>query len=183
MKKHQIVYLVLVAVLVLVGVKLYRDNRNLKLKRTEHSIVKAESMAMEATEKPVAVVEPETVEVSEPVVETIVEPVQEPQVAQVVGDCASEIAKYDWDYQTAYNVMMAESGGRYWEVNNTPATGDYSVGCFQVNLYGNNARNRPSEEQLKIPSVNVQWAYNNYVSNGRSFIGQWGVCRDKVQCY
>lgn len=99
------------------------------------------------------------------------------------GSCQAEIAKYDWNQSVATAVMLAESGGRTWIVNDDPSTGDYSVGCFQVNLYGENALNRPSEAQLKIASVNVKWAYNNYVANGHSFIGQWGVCRSKVACY
>jgi hypothetical protein len=98
------------------------------------------------------------------------------------GDCASEIAKYDWDYNTAINVSTAESGMNPGAKNDNPSTGDYSIGCFQVNIYGANAASRPSEEQLKNAAINVKWAYNNYVANGHSFIGQWGVCR-KIACY
>lgn len=100
-----------------------------------------------------------------------------------VGDCAAEIAKYDWNVNVATAVARAESGLNAGSLNNNPSTGDYSVGCFQVNLYGANARTRPSEAQLKNAAINVQWAYNNYVANGHSFIGQWGVCRSKVACY
>lgn len=100
-----------------------------------------------------------------------------------VGDCAAEIAKYNWNVSVATAVARAESGLNPGALNNNPSTGDYSVGCFQVNLYGANARNRPSEAQLKNAAVNVQWAYNNYVANGHSFLGQWGVCRSKVACY
>lgn len=99
------------------------------------------------------------------------------------GDCAAEVAKYDWNVTVATAVARAESGLRPGMVNNTPSTGDYSVGCFQVNLYGANARNRPSQDTLIIASENVKWAYNNYVANGHSFLGQWGVCRSKVSCY
>lgn len=99
------------------------------------------------------------------------------------GDCAAEIAKYDWSQTVAMQVMLAESGGSPSTVNNNPATGDYSIGCFQVNIYGANARYRPSEAELKNAAINVEWAYNNYVRNGRSFIGQWGVCRSAVACY
>lgn len=98
------------------------------------------------------------------------------------GSCEAEIVKYDWPHGIATAVMLAESGGRPGVVNDNPATGDYSVGCFQVNLYGANARNRPSEAALKNAATNVQWAYNNFVANGRSFIGQWGVCRSMVSC-
>lgn len=99
------------------------------------------------------------------------------------GDCAAEIAKYNWGQSTALAVARAESGLRPGVVNNNPGTGDYSVGCFQVNIYGGNAASRPSQGQLINAATNVQWAYNNYVANGHSFIGQWGVCRSKVACY
>lgn len=99
------------------------------------------------------------------------------------GDCAAEITKYDWNVNVATAVARAESGLNPGSLNDNPSTGDYSVGCFQVNLYGANARTRPSEAQLKNAAVNVEWAYNNYKANGSSFIGQWGVCRSKVQCY
>lgn len=99
------------------------------------------------------------------------------------GDCAAEIAKYDWGQSTALAVMAAESQHRPGVINNTPSTGDYSIGCFQVNIAGANARTRPPQEQLIDAAINVRWAYNNYKANGSSFIGQWGVCRSKVQCY
>lgn len=99
------------------------------------------------------------------------------------GDCAAEIAKYNWGQSTALAVSRAESGLRPGVINNNPGTGDYSIGCFQVNIAGRNAINRPPQEQLIDAATNVRWAYNNYVSNGSSFIGQWGVCRSKVSCY
>lgn len=95
----------------------------------------------------------------------------------------SIISQYNWNVDTAMRVMFAESGCRYWALNNTPATGDYSVGLFQINLYGRNAINRPSEAQLKDPATNIAWAYKFYAGNGNSFIGQWGVCRKAVVCY
>lgn len=101
----------------------------------------------------------------------------------VTATCQSEIAKYDWSQPVALAVAKAESGLDPQAINNTPATGDYSVGCFQVNIYGRNALTRPSEIQLKDPSINVAWAYKIYSGNGKSFNGQWGVCRQKVACY
>lgn len=98
------------------------------------------------------------------------------------GDCVAEIAKYDWGQSTALAVARAESGLRPGVINNNPGTRDYSIGCFQVNIYGANARNRPSQAELINAATNVRWAYNNYVGNGHSFIGQWGVCR-KISCY
>lgn len=99
------------------------------------------------------------------------------------GSCHAEIAKYDWNHSVATAVMMAESGGDPGNLNDNPATGDYSVGCFQVNIYGANARSRPSEAALKNAATNVEFAYRIYKGNGSSFLGQWGVCRAKVSCY
>jgi len=78
--------------------------------------------------------------------------------------------------------MFKESSGNAGTVNDNPSTGDYSVGCFQINLYGANARNRPSEAWLKDAANNVSYAYKIYVGNGHSFIGQWGACH-YVSCY
>jgi len=98
------------------------------------------------------------------------------------GSCEAEIAKYGWNQSTALAVARAESGLRPGALNNNPATRDYSVGCFQINLYGANARNRPSEAALKNAATNVAFAYQIYVANGHSFKGQWGVCRH-ITCY
>lgn len=99
------------------------------------------------------------------------------------GSCEAEISKYNWNYSVAVAVARAESGLNPGIVNNNPGTGDYSVGCFQINIYGANARTRPSEAELKNAATNVAWAYKIYTGNGSSFIGQWGVCRSKVSCY
>jgi cytoskeletal protein RodZ len=99
------------------------------------------------------------------------------------GSCAAEIAKYGWNQSVALAVARAESGLDPGNLNNNPATGDYSVGCFQINIYGANAASRPSEAALKNAATNVAFAYKIYVGNGHSFLGQWGVCRYKVSCY
>lgn len=98
------------------------------------------------------------------------------------GSCEAELAKYDWNLAIATGVMLKESGGNPGIVNDNPATGDYSVGCMQINLYGANAASRPSEAWLKNAANNVSYAYGIYKSNGSSFIGQWGACRH-VACY
>lgn len=136
----------------------------------------------EVTTTPV-VAEVQTPEV--PASEPVTTPVEEivPEAAPVLSTCEAEIYKYDWNHQVALAVMRAESGLNTYALNNNPATGDYSVGCFQINLYGGNARNRPSEQELYNPEINVAFAYRLYSGNGKSFIGQWGVCRDKVACY
>lgn len=137
----------------------------------------ASALAPEPTTAPAPV---ETPAAAEP------EPAPQPEPvdpAAPAGTCQGEIAKYDWAQGTALAVSFAESGYDVNTLNDNPSTGDYSVGCFQINIYGANARTRPSEAELKDPAVNVAWAYKLYASNGHSFIGQWGVCRNKVQCY
>lgn len=136
--------------------------------------------AKESTETPAATTVSETPKESVAVVKESI-PVAQP-VAQP-ATCQSEIAKYDWVQSTALAISFAESGYDPNTLNDNPATLDYSIGCFQINIYGANARTRPSEAELKDPVVNVAFAYKLYASNGHSFIGQWGVCRAKVQCY
>ena len=98
------------------------------------------------------------------------------------GSCEAEIAKYNWNQSVARAVMLAESGGNPGIVNNNPRTGDYSVGCFQINLYGNLRNTRPSEAWLKNAANNVSYAYKLYQSSGWT---PWGAttCRYKVSCY
>lgn len=85
------------------------------------------------------------------------------------GSCADEIRKYDWPHQAAIAVMKQESSEIPGRVNNNPKTGDYSVGCFQVNLFGSLAYNRPSEDWLKIAANNVVFSYQMYINQGRTF--------------
>ena len=91
-----------------------------------------------------------------------------PQKAPPVtyGDYLPLLSQYDWDVNTAYAVMMAESEGVPSAVNDNPHTKDYSVGLFQINLYGSLAYDRPSEEWLKIPENNVAHAYKMWKSSG-----------------
>ena len=103
--------------------------------------------------------------------------------SQGSGSCEAEIAKYDWNQGVALAVARAESGLNPNQLNDNPATGDYSVGCFQVNIYGANAASRPSEAALKNAATNVAFAYGIYQNNGHSFLGQWGVCSRNVSCY
>lgn len=92
--------------------------------------------------------------------------------------CVSEIKKYNWHIPTAVAVMNVESGGDYTIVNDNPATGDYSIGCFQVNIKGALAYNRPTEKELKKPEVNVAFAYGLYRDVGWcSTAGWYNTCK------
>lgn len=91
------------------------------------------------------------------------------------------IRSYDWNDEIAINIMLKESECDADVVNDNPVTKDYSVGLFQINLYGSNAKHRPSEEELKDPKTNIEFAYNLWKEYG--FQSQWGVCRRNVKCY
>lgn len=135
---------------------------------------------LQATQKPSKPVVLANVETIKSIPKTPEKPKIEapaPIVVPPPKTCASEVQKYDWNKQVAHAVMMAESSGDASELNDTPATGDYSVGCFQVNIYKDLARNRPSEAELKNPEVNVQWAYNHYKALGNTFgtTAGWGA--------
>jgi Lysozyme like domain len=56
---------------------------------------------------------------------------------------------------TAASVALAESGGNTANLNNNPATQDYSVGLWQINLFGNLANGRPSAGTLYTPQGNA----------------------------
>lgn len=87
----------------------------------------------------------------------------------VAGDCASELIKYDWPQADAYKIMFKESTNNPGVINDNPRTGDYSVGCFQINLIGNMKYTRPPEAWLQNASNNVEYAYGMYVAQGRTF--------------
>lgn len=96
------------------------------------------------------------------------------------GSCYDEIKKYNWNHDIATRVMIKESSGNPGNLNDNPNTGDYSVGCFQINLLGSNAATRPSEYELKHADVNVAFAYKLYVASGHTFCTQGGwinTCR------
>lgn len=91
-------------------------------------------------------------------------PVSVPKKAKASSceDYRDLVSKYDWEVDIALQIMRLESGCKPWEVNDNPLTGDYSVGLFQINLFGDNAKYRPSEEWLKVPENNVAYAYKLY---------------------
>ena len=96
-----------------------------------------------------------------------------------ISTCSTEIAKYDWPQDQANAVMMVESRGNAQVINDNPNTGDYSVGCFQINLIGNMRNTRPAEHLLLQAEHNVAYAYQMYKAQG-SFCktsGWYNTCK------
>lgn len=210
MKRNIIVTIVILIILGLLIVPHLKREHQLQVERAEAlaaQTVKSDPVKTKTEQTPTPAVETPKVEaVAEPAPVAVVDPngceakgmhyradnnecIPNPAPAVATastagsGSCEAEIAKYNWSQGVALAVARAESGLNPANVNNNPATGDYSVGCFQINIYGANAYSRPSEAELKNAATNVAWAYRIYTGNGNSFIGQWGVCRSKVACY
>ena len=76
--------------------------------------------------------------------------------------------------QVALDVAKCESGLNPLAVNNNPKTRDFSVGLFQINLYGDLAKKRPAKEWLLIPENNIKYAYEMYLRSGWS---PWACAR------
>lgn len=118
---------------------------------------------------------------------------------EVTPTCANEVQRYNWNTSVAHAVMMAESGNRPDNHNDTPSTGDYSIGCFQINLKGIsnlNAKYRDSVRAGYTGSKTVSdlelWLKNakNNVAVAHIMWGDQGwspwkatTCKYKVKCY
>lgn len=96
-----------------------------------------------------------------------------PAVPVASGSCATEIKKYNWPQEAAYQIMMIESGNNAGAHNYNDITRDDSWGCFQINIYPPNNRTRPSATWLANATNNVSYAYRMYKSMG-TFCGTGG---------
>lgn len=76
------------------------------------------------------------------------------------------VAQYNWNLEKAVRIIFCESGRNPRVVNDNPNTRDYSVGLFQINLFQSLEAIRPSEEWLKNPINNVNYAYRLYQQFG-----------------
>jgi len=83
---------------------------------------------------------------------------------------------------SAKRIATCESGLVATKHNYNPATRDNSWGLFQVNLWGANARTRPSSAELIKAEVNIEFARNLWISQGRRFgtTGGWFNCARKL---
>lgn len=62
--------------------------------------------------------------------------------------------------------MMCESAGVPEAHNYNPHTKDNSIGLFQINLWGELAKERPSVEWLKNPVNNISYSYELWKKEG-----------------
>lgn len=83
------------------------------------------------------------------------------------------------DGDKAVKIAFCESGLNPLQVNDNPKTRDYSIGLFQVNLFGKLARTRPSEDWLKNPDNNISYAKMLFDSANGRFGRDWVRCSRK----
>ena len=85
---------------------------------------------------------------------------------EVSVDLLEIINQYDWDAKFARKIIVCESRNNPNAHNFSDKTKDDSWGLFQINRYGELAKNRPSSEWLLIPENNVAYAYFLYQKKG-----------------
>lgn len=76
--------------------------------------------------------------------------------------------------KNAIAVAKCESGLNPTRINNNPRTKDYSVGVFQINLFGSLRNGRPAEDKLLDAKFNIDYAYEMYQRQGW---GPWSCKR------
>lgn len=88
------------------------------------------------------------------------------------------------DAETAIKIADCETTGcgdhKYdaYIINDNPKTEDYSVGVFQINLFGKLALTRPSVEWLQNPENNIQFAKTLFDGSKGNFKVDWATsCR------
>lgn len=79
----------------------------------------------------------------------------------------------------ARQIATCESGLNEKAHNYNPKTKDDSYGLFQINLWGNNKKTRPSAETLLNPEENIKFAKSLY-DNAGGFSKDWINCSRKL---
>lgn len=83
------------------------------------------------------------------------------------------LSQYDWKIETAFDVLMAESGGNpqaiNWQDSHKNCVG--SFGYFQLGCIHGTA------DELLDPIKNIEVAYKVYSKSGTS---AWSVCNKKI---
>jgi hypothetical protein len=178
-------YILALLALIVIGVSTNKAMPRVQDARILESPSQTQEIAVEPTISPAPV---EKARTEAPVASPAIPPVVEKPapVTKIVpsGSCEVEIAKYDWNQVTARAIMLKESGGNPGNHNYNPKTKDDSWGCFQVNIWGKNARTRPPAGELVKAEVNVRYAYNLQKAVGWCSKGGWlnsskkiGICK------
>lgn len=114
--------------------------------------------------------------------ERVVEEAPQPQVVKHPIGCEhyrALLSQYNWNVEVALQVMRAESGCNPNAVgDNYAIRGLYAPSCGLMQI--RTLQGRPSCEQLKNPTTNIEWAYKLYRASGWQ---PWSVCKTKVSCY
>ena len=100
----------------------------------------------------------------------------EPNNAIVESSCEAYrplIEQYGWDVEKMLKVCDCESGGNPEALNDNPTTKDFSIGLFQINLFGKLAEERPSKEYLLNAENNIDYAYHLFQRGGYR---HWKAC-------
>jgi len=69
-------------------------------------------------------------------------------------------------WENALKVAKCESDLNSSNINDNPRTKDYSVGVFQINLFGRLRESRPSEEYLLDAENNIKYAFEMWQGSG-----------------
>lgn len=121
-------------------------------------------------------------EASEPI-KPVIKPLEAPTLKVEVesdewGDCEKYrpiFAKFDWDIERMLKVCECESGGNP-NAENLKAP-DNSHGLLQINLHGELAKERPSEQELRNPEKNIEFGYKIYKGQGYR---AWKICANII---
>lgn len=87
----------------------------------------------------------------------------------VAADYQDLLCQYPWDCARAERIMLCESGGRAWEVNN----GNY--GLLQINQV-HSVRVNGNLQALLDPETNIAIAYQLYQESGWQ---PWRICSQR----
>lgn len=179
----------IIVTLVAMGVTLASLPKTITPVEAPHTAVQSETVTSSAIKEIPAEPAPVAVEQPKP-------PVTQPAPS---GNCADEVRKYGWNHTVALAVMGAESSGNVATHNDDPGTGDYSIGCFQINLLGSSNLRAKYRDAVRVGytggmsvaelEVWLKNAHNNVAVAHIMWSDQgwtpWGAttCRVKVRCY
>lgn len=89
-------------------------------------------------------------------------------------------AVFGKDAKSALAIATCESGLNPLAHNYNPKTKDDSYGLLQINLWGNNKKNRPSPEVLTTVEGNINFAKTLFDGSNQTWSGNWKNCAKKL---